>query len=54
MLQGTASDATLISLLSAKAKTVKTLRAQTHQSIDESNIFGKLVAYTSSITSTIK
>lgn len=47
VIQGTASEATLVALLGAKAKAIK--RAQEdHPEWDETTIISKLVGYTSS------
>ncbi|CAG0882284.1 unnamed protein product [Darwinula stevensoni] len=46
VIQGTASEATLVALLAAKARTVKAVKAQ-HPEWNEASIAGMLVAYTS-------
>lgn len=49
--QGTASEATLIALLAARCKTIKRMQASNPQ-LSESEIFSKLVSYTSTYVST--
>ncbi|XP_039592718.1 aromatic-L-amino-acid decarboxylase [Polypterus senegalus] len=46
VIQGTASEATLVSLLGARSKALKRLKAE-HPSLSEAEILNKLVAYTS-------
>lgn len=45
MFQGTASEATLVALLSARSKTLKTVKAET--GMEDEEIMGKLVFYCS-------
>lgn len=49
--QGTASEATLIALLAARCKVINRMRASDPQ-LSESEIFSKLVSYTSIYVST--
>jgi hypothetical protein len=45
--QGTASEATLVTLLSARARVMRQYREREGAGLDEASIMGKLVAYTS-------
>lgn len=47
VIQGTASEATLVALLGAKAKTMQRVKAE-HPDWDDNTIVSKLVAYCSS------
>lgn len=47
VIQGTASEATLVALLGAKARTLATLKAE-HPEWTDSQIIDKLIGYTSS------
>lgn len=51
--QGTASEATLMSLLAARCKAVRRVQASNSE-LPEAEIFSKLVAYTSEQVSTNK
>lgn len=51
--QGTASEATLIALLAARCKAINRMKASNPQ-LSESEIFSKLVSYTSTYVSTRK